>query len=155
MTHVAEILPHGKTSTYLFYIADIMGADVLATRAVRVSATMILTMLNRNNSVPASEALGLMTDLSFLFIILIQIPQKTGPIKAGMDKSSLINLMTWHRTGNKASPGPMMTRSINSPSRNSVLVTRSKLNTRYGRSSRFGRPMRSAHTGSLQNSLVH
>ena len=152
MTHVAEILPHGKTSSYLFYIADIMGADVLATRGVRASATMILTMLNRNNSVPAREALGLMTDLSY---ILIQIPQKTGPIKVGMDKSSLINLMTWHRTGNKASPGPMMTRSINSPSRNSVLVTRSKLNTRYGRSSRFGRPMRSAHTRSLQNSLVH
>ena len=41
-----------KTRTYLFYINSIMGADVLATRGARASATMILTMLHLNNSVP-------------------------------------------------------------------------------------------------------
>ena len=45
-----------KTITYLFNIANIMGADVLATQGARTSATMILTMLNRNNSVPAPKS---------------------------------------------------------------------------------------------------
>ena len=34
-------------------------------------------------------------------------------------------------------------------------LNRTKLNTRYGRSSRFGRPTRSGGTGCWQNSLVH
>ena len=42
-----------KTRTFLFYIVNIMGADVLATQGARASATMILSVLNRNNSVPA------------------------------------------------------------------------------------------------------
>ena len=41
-----------KTRTYLFYIVNIMGAVVLATQGTRVSAIMILTMLNWVNSVP-------------------------------------------------------------------------------------------------------
>ena len=41
-----------KTKTHLFYIVNIVGADVLATQGARASATMLLTMLNRNNSVP-------------------------------------------------------------------------------------------------------
>ena len=42
----------GKTRTYLFYIVDIMGADVLATQGARASATMTLIMLDRINPVP-------------------------------------------------------------------------------------------------------
>ena len=42
-----------KTRTNLFYIVNIMAADVLATQGARASATMILTKLNRDNSVPA------------------------------------------------------------------------------------------------------
>ena len=42
-----------KTKTYLFYIVNIMGADVLATQGARASATMILTWLNRDISFPA------------------------------------------------------------------------------------------------------
>ena len=41
-----------KTRTYLFYIVNIMDADVLATQGARASATMILTLLNRSNLVP-------------------------------------------------------------------------------------------------------
>ena len=37
----------------LFYIVNIMGADVLATQGARVSAAMIFTKFNRINSVPA------------------------------------------------------------------------------------------------------
>ena len=47
MAQVVEILPH------VFYIVNIMGADVLATQGARALATMILSMLNQNNSVPA------------------------------------------------------------------------------------------------------
>ena len=43
----------GKTWTYLFYIVNIMAADVLVTKWARASATMILTLLNRDDSVPA------------------------------------------------------------------------------------------------------
>ena len=46
-----------KTRTYLFYIVNIMGADGLATEGARVSATIILTMLNQINSVPARQGL--------------------------------------------------------------------------------------------------
>ena len=42
--------PSSKTRTYLFYIVNIMGADVLATQGARASATMILTMPNWINS---------------------------------------------------------------------------------------------------------
>ena len=42
-----------KIRRCLFYMVNIMGADVLATQGARVSATMISTMLNRINSVPA------------------------------------------------------------------------------------------------------
>ena len=44
-----------KTRTYLFYIVNIIGADVLATQGAWASATMIFTMLNRINSVPHSK----------------------------------------------------------------------------------------------------
>ena len=52
MTQVVEILPQVRR-TYLSYMVNIMGADVLATQGARASATMIFTMLNRINSVPA------------------------------------------------------------------------------------------------------
>ena len=42
-----------KTRTCLFYIINIMAADVLATQGARASATMILSLLNRVYSVPA------------------------------------------------------------------------------------------------------
>ena len=41
-----------KTRTYLFYIVNTIGADVLVTLGARASATMIFTMLNQINSVP-------------------------------------------------------------------------------------------------------
>ena len=43
----------GKTRTYIFYVANIMGAEVLATQGASASATMILTLLNGTNLVPA------------------------------------------------------------------------------------------------------
>ena len=42
-----------KTRIYLFYIVNIMGADVLATQGAKASAPMILTMLNQNDSIPS------------------------------------------------------------------------------------------------------
>ena len=42
-----------RTKTCLFYMVNIMGVDVLATQGARASATMIFSMLNRNNSVSA------------------------------------------------------------------------------------------------------
>ena len=42
-----------KTRTYLFHIVNIMVADVLTTQGAMASAAMILTQLNRDNSVPA------------------------------------------------------------------------------------------------------
>ena len=43
-SQVAEILPHVRQELNLFYIANIMGADVLATQGARASAFMILTV---------------------------------------------------------------------------------------------------------------
>ena len=50
MTQVVEIQ---EDRTYLFYIVNVMGADVLGTQGVRASATALFTMLNQINSVPA------------------------------------------------------------------------------------------------------
>ena len=54
---VVETLPHVRQELlyhiYIFYIVNIMGADVLVTQEARALATLILTMFNRNNSVPA------------------------------------------------------------------------------------------------------
>ena len=47
LTGCWNLFPH-KASNYLFYIAIIM---VLATQAAMASATILLTLLNRNNSV--------------------------------------------------------------------------------------------------------
>ena len=52
MPEVVEIFPRVRQELTYFYIFNIMGADVLATQGARVSATMMLTMLNRINSVP-------------------------------------------------------------------------------------------------------
>ena len=57
MAQVLKMLPQSKTITYLFYIVNIMGADVLATQGGRASGTMILTTLNSINSVPARQGL--------------------------------------------------------------------------------------------------
>ena len=42
-----------KTITYLFHIINVMADDVLATQGASASTTMILTMMNRINSVTA------------------------------------------------------------------------------------------------------
>ena len=42
-----------KTRAYLFYIVNIMAGDALATQGAMASKAMILTYLNRDNSVPA------------------------------------------------------------------------------------------------------
>ena len=47
-----------KTMTYPFYRVNIMAAGVLATQGARTSAAMILTKLNRDNSVPARWGLN-------------------------------------------------------------------------------------------------
>ena len=47
-----------KTRTYLVYIINIMGADVLATQGARASATIIFTMYNWVNLVPARQGLN-------------------------------------------------------------------------------------------------
>ena len=56
MTQVIEILSQ-RTRTYLFYIVNIMGADVLAMQGARTSAAMIWTKSNRDNSVPHVKGL--------------------------------------------------------------------------------------------------
>ena len=59
-----------KTRTYLFYLVNIMGADVLATQGSRASATIIFTMLSRIDSVPARQ-----TRVQLIhFISLIDMP---------------------------------------------------------------------------------
>ena len=45
MTQVIE-----RTKTFLFYTANTMDADVLATQGARASEFIIFTMLKRNNS---------------------------------------------------------------------------------------------------------
>ena len=50
LTQVVEILPRVRKG--IIYIANIMAADGLATQRARVSATMISTKLNRDNSAP-------------------------------------------------------------------------------------------------------
>ena len=52
-TQVAEVFPQVRQVLTQFYIVNIMGADVLTTQEARASTSMIMTMLNRNNSVPA------------------------------------------------------------------------------------------------------
>ena len=65
-----------KIRTDLLYIANIIAADVLTTQGTRVSATMILTKLKRDNTVPARkyyftrsclEAINVHTTLVMLF----------------------------------------------------------------------------------------
>ena len=46
-----------KARTYLFYIVNIMDTDVLVTQGARASATIIFTMFDRNNFVPACNGL--------------------------------------------------------------------------------------------------
>ena len=52
MTQVVEIIPQEGQSIPALHV-NIMGAGVLATQGTRASAIMIITMLNRINSVPA------------------------------------------------------------------------------------------------------
>ena len=53
-TQVVEIFPQvRKELTYLFNIVNIKDADVLATQGARASESMIFTMLNQINLVPA------------------------------------------------------------------------------------------------------
>ena len=64
MTRVVEILPQVRQgTTYIFYIVNVMAADILATQESKASATMILTILNRIKSVPAR--FGLTSGLLF------------------------------------------------------------------------------------------
>ena len=59
MIQVVEILLHVRQElTYqVFYIVNIMGADVLATQGARASATMKLTVLTWKNLVPTRKGL--------------------------------------------------------------------------------------------------
>ena len=57
-----------KTRTHLFYIINIMGVDVLATQGTRPSATMIFTMLNWTNLVPARQGLKPLVYYQDLFL---------------------------------------------------------------------------------------
>ena len=50
MTQVVAFLPQVRQE--LFYIVNIMGADVQTTQESRASAAMVFTLLNRINSVP-------------------------------------------------------------------------------------------------------
>ena len=69
---VVEILPQVWQDLNLFYIINIMGADVLATQGARASATMIFTMLNQINSVPTHEALNPWVSMVTLFSMVRQ-----------------------------------------------------------------------------------
>ena len=55
MTQIVEILPQLRQGPTYSEIVSIMGGDVLATQGARPSATMILTWLNQDNSVPAHK----------------------------------------------------------------------------------------------------
>ena len=44
-----------EDKTYLVNLINILAADVLATQGARTSATMMLTQLNQDNSVPMSS----------------------------------------------------------------------------------------------------
>ena len=46
-----------KTTTYLFYVVNIMGTDVLAKQGAKASAAMVFSMLNRFYSVSARSGL--------------------------------------------------------------------------------------------------
>ena len=59
-----------KTRTYLFYIVNIIDADVLTTQGASASATMILTLMKRNNSVSACLRLTFTCSV-FLHIYII------------------------------------------------------------------------------------
>ena len=48
-----------RARTCLFYIANVVGAIVLATQGARASSTMIFTLLNRDNSIAARSRLTL------------------------------------------------------------------------------------------------
>ena len=53
MTQVVEIFLRVWQELTYFYKVNIMGVYVLATQGARISATMIFTMFNRSNSIPA------------------------------------------------------------------------------------------------------
>ena len=68
-TQVVEIPPRVRQG--LFYIINIMAADVLATQGARASATMILTYLKRVNSVPKRKGLthpGMADNVLYTFV---------------------------------------------------------------------------------------
>ena len=50
MAQVVEILNHVRQEYYQFYIVNIMDGDALSTKGARESATIILSMLNQNDS---------------------------------------------------------------------------------------------------------
>ena len=64
MSQVAEIVSLCKTITYIFHINNTMGADVQAKQQARAIASMILTMLNGNNSFPHFVGLDIPTALN-------------------------------------------------------------------------------------------
>ena len=50
---VVQIVSQVRQGLTLFYIVNIMGADVLLTQGARASSAMIFTMLNQINLVPS------------------------------------------------------------------------------------------------------
>ena len=92
-----------KIKTYPFYILNIIGADVLVTLGARAAATMILTMLNWNNSVPTCWELThcvLMASWNF-----VNIGSGNGLLPDGHQAIAWINvdlMLVWHmRTNSK------------------------------------------------------
>ena len=57
LTQVVEILPQVRQGGLTYPTVDIMAADVLATQGARASATMIFTVLNQIDLVPACYGL--------------------------------------------------------------------------------------------------
>ena len=77
-----------KTRTQLCYVVNIMAADVLATKWARASVTIILTLLNRDNSVPASSGLKIkyldfsLNGSHFLYVFIVYHFKSTTPFYA-------------------------------------------------------------------------
>ena len=81
-----------KTRTYLFYIVNIMG--VLA-QGAGASETMILTMLNRINSVPARYQFSLLKNkISRLPITGILWRKSTPPVDS-TNTRPVVHVFTW------------------------------------------------------------
>ena len=65
-----------NTMTYVYYIINIIAADGMATQGARASSTMILHMLNLNNSVPKGLNIIVSSYLRKVFFYITPLPAK-------------------------------------------------------------------------------